>query len=478
MSRQNVKLGNWKSPRYLVEIINIYLIICFYELVQSATVVGLGFVGLTTAAFFAKRGIRVYGIDSDFDRMTAIKETMIPFFEPKLDHLVKKALLSQKLIMNNDLDDSVKNSKFTFICVGTPVSQHGKVDLTSITKISKEIGTTLRYMKKYKVICVKSTVPPGTTENTILTEIEKTSGKNAYKDFGIVFIPEFLREGSAINDMTKPHRIVIGANDVKSLLSIDRFLMKIYEMQVHTIKTNIISAELIKYANNAFLANKISFINTIANICNHLPGTDVDVVAKALGLDPRIGSQFLVAGPGYGGSCLPKDLLGFIISCKQTGYEPILLKAIDAVNKDQITIIMNILSKKLGTLKGKSISVLGTAFKKDTDDIRESVSINLIKKLKNLANVKVHDPKALANTKEIFGPSIKYCYSIKDVLTNSDCLIIMTDWNGYKEITQEQILENNKNRRVLVLDTRRILKTKKTDKIDFVALGKNTFVDK
>ena len=187
-----------------------------------------------------------------------------------------------------------------------------------------------------------------TTENTILTKIEKTSGKIAYKDFGIVFIPEFLREGSAIKDMTKPHKVVIGSNDTKSLFSIHNFLIKTYGTGTHTIKTNIISAELIKYANNAFLAAKISFINSIANICNYLPGTNVDDVAEALGYDPRIGNQFLVAGPGYGGSCLPKDLSGFIVFSKETGYEPILLEAIDAVNKDQIKVIMNILKKRLG----------------------------------------------------------------------------------------------------------------------------------
>lgn len=441
-------------------------------------VIGLGFVGLTTATFFANRGIKVYGVDSDNKRIEEIRETRIPFFEPKLDHFARKALLSQKLVLNNDLYDGFKNSKFIFICVGTPMGHDGKADLTSVISVSNSIGKALKAVKNYKVICVKSTVPPRTTENNILTQIEKTSGKTAYKDFGIVFIPEFLREGSAVKDMTKPHKIVIGTNDTRSLLAIDNFLMKIYGVGMNAVKTNIVTAELIKYSNNAFLATKISFINTIANICNHLPGTDVDVVAKALGSDPRIGNQFLVAGPGYGGSCLPKDLSGFIKCCNEAGYEPLLLKATDAVNKDQISIIMNILNKRLGTLKGKSISILGTAFKKNTDDIRESVSINLIRELKNLANVNVHDPKALENTKKIFGSSINYSYSIKDVVTDCDCIIIMTEWDEYKEITPKLISENNKNRHVLVLDTRRFLKIKKTNKIDYVALGKNPFLYK
>jgi UDPglucose 6-dehydrogenase len=441
---------------------------------NSVTIIGLGFVGLTTATFFANRGMKVYAVDSDIERIEAIKKIRIPFFEPKLDNVVKNALLSKMLLVNNDLNDAVKKSKFIFICVGTPMDQDGKVDLTSITKVSKEIGTAIRNVSKYQVICVKSTVPPGTTENIILSQIIKISAKTAYTDFGIGFIPEFLSEGSAVQDMTEPHKIVIGTNDSKSGSSIDNFFTKIYGTGIYRIRTNIISAELIKYANNAFLATKISFINSIANICNQLPGTDVDVVAKALGTDPRIGNKFLVAGPGYGGSCLPKDLSAFIECCNKTGYDPILLKAIDAVNKDQITIIMNILNNKLGTLKGKSISILGTAFKKDTDDIRQSVAINLIRELKNLAEVSVHDPKALENTKRIFGHSIKYSHSIKDVLTDCDCIILMTEWDEYKEITQKQIADNNKNRNVLVLDTRRFLKIKNTNKIDYVALGKNT----
>jgi len=436
-------------------------------------VIGLGFVGLTTAAFFANKGIKVYGVDSDIHRIKGIKEDRIPFFEPKLGRMVKKALLSKMLIVNNDLYNSVKNSKFIFICVGTPMAQNGGVDLTNITKVSKDIGTLLKSSKKYKVICIKSTVPPRTTEKIIVTNIVKKSGKRAFKDFGVAFIPEFLREGSAIFDTSKPHKIVIGTNDKKSLTYVDDFLVKLYGTRVHTVKTNIVSAELIKYTNNAFLATKISFINTIANLCNKLTGTNVDVIAKAIGTDPRIGSQFLSAGPGYGGSCLPKDLSGFIQCCMETGYEPTFLKAIDVVNRNQISIIMGILEKKLGTIKGKYITVLGTAFKKDTDDIRESVSVNLIRELMNLAIITIHDPKALESTRRIFGDSIKYCYSVKDAISNSDCIIIMTDWDEYKKIAYDIILENNKNRHVFVLDTRRLLNIKKTNKIDYVALGRN-----
>ena len=440
---------------------------------HDIAVIGLGFVGLTTAAFFASRGLKVHGVDKDIERNNALKEMKVPFFEPKLQEYVKKAFLSKRLTVGNEVQDGTVRSRYIFVCVGTPMTPKGKVDLTSITKVSKDIGSALKTTDNYKTVCIKSTVPPKTTEDIILAEIERASNKVRYKDFGITFIPEFLSEGSAIKDITKPHKNVIGTNDAKSLLSIDRLMSRLYGADTHTMKTNIITAELIKYANNAFLATKISFINTIANICNILPGSDVDVVAKAIGLDPRIGNQFLIAGPGYGGSCLPKDLSGFIMSCKETGYVPILLKAVRDVNNDQVIIIMNILKKKLGILNGKAISILGTAFKKNTDDIRESVAIKLISELKNVAKVKVHDPKALDNTRKLFGNSIQYSYSIDEAVAGCDCLIIMTDWDQYKGITETQIIKNNKNRYILVVDTRRLLKIKNTDTIDYVALGQN-----
>ena len=355
----------------------------------SVTVIGLGFVGLTTAAFFADRRIKTFGIDSNFKRIKSIKENKIPFFEPKLDQFVKKGFTSQRLDLDNELSDAIKNSKYIFITVGTPMGKGGKADLTAISTVSKNVGNIIKELKEYRMICVKSTIPPQTTEKIIIPLIEKTSGKFLYRDFGIAFVPEFLREGSAIEDTKNPHKIVIGTNDAKSLHHIHSLILRVYGTRSNLLKTNIISAELIKYANNAFLATKISFINTIANICNHLPGADVDIVAKAIGSDPRIGNQFLVAGPGYGGSCLPKDLSALIMCCENTGYEPILLKATESVNKDQIKIILDILSKKIGTIKGKAISVLGIAFKKDTDDIRESVSVRLIRELKKFANVTV-----------------------------------------------------------------------------------------
>lgn len=439
----------------------------------DVTVIGLGFVGLTTAAFFANRGANVHGIDNNIERNELLTQMKIPFFEPKLGEYVKKAFLTKRLTVGDDIQDGTKLSRYLFICVGTPMTLEGKVDLTSITKVSKDIGRALKTIDNYKIVCVKSTVPPKTTENLIAAKIEQESSKERYKDFGITFIPEFLSEGSAINDIAKPHKNVIGANDPKSLLSIDNLMRRIYRRQITTIKTNIISAELIKYANNAFLATKISYINTIANICNTLPGADVDVIARALGLDPRIGNQFLVAGPGYGGSCLPKDLSGFILSCRETGYEPILLKAVEEVNADQLDVIINIVKERLGTLSGKTISILGTAFKKNTDDIRESASIHLIRKLKNLANIRIHDPKALENTRKIFGDSIKYSHTIRDLVTDSHCLIIMTDWDEYRGITETKLLEYNKNRPLLIVDTRRLLKIKKSNRIDYVGLGKS-----
>jgi len=365
----------------------------------------MGFVGLTTAAVMAEKGFTVYGFDKNAKKIKSISESKAPFFEPQLDQLIKNVVHSRKLVPTADLTKSMRESLITFVCVGTPMRNDGSVDLSFVKEVSKEIGRSLKTRKlNYPIICVKSTVPPGTTENIVTKVIEKISGKTAGKDFGIAMTPEFLREGSAVADSRKPHLVVIGSNDRKTRLRVNRFFRSVYGAKVKIMDTNITSAELIKYANNSFLATKISFINTIANICNRIPGANVDVVAKAIGSDPRIGQQFLSAGPGYGGSCFPKDVSGFIQYCRELGYDPVLLRATQTVNKKQIQLVIRLLKSNLGSIEHKLITVLGIAFKKNTDDIRESVSIKLIQELKRLgANIRVHDPMALNNTRMLLG---------------------------------------------------------------------------
>jgi UDPglucose 6-dehydrogenase len=284
--------------------------------------------------------------------------------------------------------------------------------------------------------------------------LKKKSGKKEGRDFEIITNPEFLRESMAIADTTNPHIIVLGGTRNKFMNMIESFYQKLYK-GVQIITTNNNTAELIKYTNNSFLATKISFINQISNICQSVPGANVEDVAKAIGLDPRIGSLFLNAGPGYGGSCLPKDVKAIINFSNKIGIKPTLLDAVETVNKHQLDHLITTVRKAVGELGGKQITVLGLAFKPDTDDIRDSVSIKLIKSLLKLGvKVKAHDPKAIENTKRIFANKIEYFDSIRESLKDSDCGIIVTNWKEYSKINDQDIKVMNKN---IIVDTRRIL---------------------
>lgn len=436
----------------------------------SVTIVGMGFVGLTTATVFTERGAFVYGVDNDAEKIRNIAKAKAPFFEPELDKLIKKSISSGKLMPTTDLSSATKTSSIVFICVGTPMRENGSVNLEFIEKVSKCLGKEIARARRYVVVCVKSTVPPGTTENIVKKNLETASGKIAGKDFGLIMTPEFLREGSAVADSRNPHLIVIGAGDKKSGSIVRRFFSDLYGRKANILETNIVTAEMIKYANNSFLATKISFINTVANICNRLPGADVDVIAGAIGADPRIGRLFLAAGPGYGGSCFPKDVMGFIDFCSNIGYDPLLLKATDAVNRQQVFSVLKLIEENLGPIEGKTVAILGTAFKRNTDDIRESVSIKLIHELlEKGARVRAHDPMALENTRKLLKDAISYASSVVDAVKDADCIILMTDWDDYKTLVRTL---SKYAKRTLVIDTRRFLKMKSTGNLHYVALGR------
>ncbi|MEW6604506.1 MAG: UDP-glucose/GDP-mannose dehydrogenase family protein [Thermoproteota archaeon] len=430
------------------------------------TIVGMGFVGLTTAAIFAEKGITVYGVDNDVKKIKKISQAEAPFFEPELGPLLKNVITSGTLKPTMSLQTAIKNSSLIFICVGTPMKPDGSVNLDYIDKVSIEIGRCLK-SANHPVVCVKSTVPPKTTEDIVASNIKKMGG-----NFGIAMTPEFLREGSAVTDSRNPHLIVIGSNDDRTHNIVEEFFRSVYGQTTRILHTNIVSAELIKYANNSFLATKISFVNTIANVCNRIPGADVDVIAQAIGADPRIGPQFLNAGPGYGGSCFPKDVSGFINYCKKIGYDPILLRATDAVNKRQVCTILDLLRQNLKNIRNKPITVLGTAFKKDTDDIRESVSIKLVKELnKSGARVSIHDPMALENAKQVLGNKVRYATSTIDAIRNASAVILMTDWDEYKSLDRTIFLKHTG--KCLVIDTRRILNIDSDKNVHYIALGRS-----
>tara|TARA_B100000029_G_C17593382_1_gene963258 strand:- start:1834 stop:3150 length:1317 start_codon:yes stop_codon:yes gene_type:complete len=430
-------------------------------------IIGLGFVGLSFAAVLGSKKIPVIGMDTNQDKLKKIYNSKSPFYEPDIDKFLKNAL-SKTLRLTDNFTNVVSNSDIIFLTVGTPKSKSGYIDLSMLKNASKSIGIAIKKLKKTPIIVVKSTVVPGTAVDVVIPTIEKFSSKKHGKNFHVLSNPEFLKEGSAINDTLNPHLIVIGGLNSKPVTKLSNFYKKLYGEKIKIMKTNSQTAEMIKYANNSFLATKISFINQISALCQSIPGTNVDEIAEAIGYDPRIGNLFLKAGPGYGGSCLPKDLSTLIHYSSKIGNDPSLLKAVQKTNNIQIHQIMKILKKNLVTLKNKNITILGLSFKENSDDIRESRSIELIKiLLKNGCKVTAHDPKSIENTKLIFDKKINYSNSITNSLKNSDCAIIMTAWENYKKLTNHSFTNMNKK---FIIDSRRILTQKNLD-VNYIGLG-------
>jgi len=428
-------------------------------------VVGLGFVGLSLTSVLSSKGYDTVGIDINKDKCKKISKGISPFFEPELEKILKNGL-KKKLIISNDFS-LINNCDFLFVTVGTPQNTNGSIDLSIIKKAISTIGESLKKNKKKPIIFVKSTVTPGTMKKIILPILEKKSNKKAGKDFGLISNPEFLQESSAIKDTKFPHVVVLGGYQTKFMKKAKMFFMKLHP-NVPIIITNHETAEMIKYANNSFLATKISFINQLSNICQKIPGANIDDIAKTIGLDPRIGKLFLNAGPGYGGSCLPKDMKALINFANISGINPILLNAVEEVNTKQLKQIIALTKQKLGNLSSKKITILGTAFKPDTDDIRDSIAIELIKKLlKMKPKIIIHDPKAMKNTKRIFEDKISYAKTIEDALSKSHCIIIMTQWKQYEKLNNNEFKYMT---RKFVIDCRRMLVGKQLD-IDYYAIG-------
>jgi len=433
---------------------------------MKIAIIGLGFVGLSLAAVLASKNKSIIGIDIDEKKCQKIRNITIPFYEPGLKNILKTSLKKNNLTISNDFS-LVKNCDIVFVTVGTPQKSNGEIELAMIKKSMTTIGKFLKNNNNKPIIFIKSTVIPGTIQDVIIPILEKNSGKKNNSGFGIISNPEFLQESNAIHDTKFPHAIILGGENTIFMKKAERFFSKMYS-NVPIIKTNYQSAEMIKYANNSFLATKITFINQLSNICQNIPGSNIDDIARGIGLDPRIGKLFLNAGPGYGGSCLPKDMKALINFSESIGITPTLLNAVEKTNRDQINNIISLLKKNLGTLSGKKITILGTAFKPNTDDIRDSKSIELIKKLlKNNAKITVHDPKALENTKKIFNQKIKYENLIIDALETSQCAIIMTHWKEYDELNNKLIKVMKKK---FIIDCRRVLADKKLD-VQYYAIG-------
>ena len=428
-------------------------------------IIGLGFVGLSFGSVLASKGKNVVGIDVDAEKCKKIRNGVSPFFEPDLEKILKIGL-KKKLIITDDFS-LIKDCDMIFVTVGTPQKSNGAIELSMIKKAVTSIGIILAKTKKNPIVLIKSTVIPGTMQNVILPILEKRSGKKAGKEFGLISNPEFLQESSAIRDTKFPHVIVLGGYQTKFMKKAKSFFSKLHP-NVSIVITNHQTAEMIKYANNSFLATKISFINQLSNICQNTPGANIDDIAKTIGLDPRIGALFLNAGPGYGGSCLPKDMKALINFADRVGINPTLLNAVEKTNQNQMENIISLIEKKLGKIASKRITILGTAFKPNTDDVRDSMAIKLIKKLlKKKAKITIYDPKAIKNTMKIFGGKIVYAKSINDALNKSQCAIMMTHWKQFEMLNNNSLKHMKKK---IVIDCRRILAKKELD-AEYYAIG-------
>jgi UDPglucose 6-dehydrogenase len=408
-------------------------------------IMGSGYVGLVTGACFADLGNNVVCIDNDLAKIRKLKGGKIPIYEPGLEEMIRRNVKACRLSFASDVKTGVKNSEVIFIAVGTPPKDNGEADLSFVERVAKDIAVSMR---SYKLIVEKSTVPVNTGEWVERTM--KTFNKRGVK-FDVASNPEFLREGSAIDDFMNPDRVVIGVNSKKAR----DILTELYKpLKAPIVVTDIKAAELIKHASNSFLAMKISFINAIANICDRI-GADVSEVAKGIGLDKRIGDKFLNAGLGFGGFCFPKDLSAFIRIAEKAGYELGLLKEVEKINSGQKLMLIKKLEDLVWNLPGKTVGILGLAFKPDTDDLRYAPSIDIISILKKQGvKIKVFDPVAMPKARKILGKGVCFCKDAYSAAEGSDCLIIVTEWNQFKELDLARIKRSMKQ--PVIVDGRNI----------------------
>jgi len=409
--------------------------------------IGTGYVGLVSGVCFSDLGNDVVCVDKDINKIDMLKNGKIPIYEPGLSELVIKNYKNKRLSFSSDLKTSVKNSDIIFICVGTPTKKKGSsADLSQVFNVAKELSLSIN---KFKIIITKSTVPVTTGD-----EIEKIlSKKNSKNKFSVVSNPEFLREGEAIRDFTFPDRIVIGTNDKKSNKILKNLYSPLISKGAQYINTSRRAAELIKYASNAFLATKITFINEVANLCEKT-GINVEDISIGMGLDKRIGSRFLRAGPAYGGSCFPKDTKAIISTADKFNTNLSVIKSVVKSNENRSNILLNRVYKILNNkIKNKKITFLGVTFKANTDDMRDSSSLTMIPALsKKGAYIKYFDPTGYKKEFKKF-KNVSYVNSIKKSLDNSDLVIIHTEWNDFKSINFKNI---NKGKKFIIYDMRNI----------------------
>lgn len=434
---------------------------------MKIAVVGTGYVGLVTGTCLAEVGIHVTCIDIDQRKIEGLKEGVMPIYEPGLEEMVIRNTQKGKLNFSTNLAESIQDCDVVFIAVGTPPGEDGSADLKYVLGVAAEVG---RHMNAHLVVVTKSTVPVGTAKKVkaaISAELEK---RKASIPFDVASNPEFLKEGAAIDDFLKPDRIVIGVDSEKA----DEILKRLYKPFVLNghpiISMDIASAEMTKYAANAMLATKISFMNEVANLCE-LMGADVNMVRKGIGSDPRIGNKFIYPGIGYGGSCFPKDVKALVKTAAENGYDMAVLKAVEKVNDKQKSILFDkVMNHFEGNISGKTFALWGLSFKPKTDDMREAPSLVIIEHLLSEgAKIVAHDPVAMKEAHHILGDSIRYADSQEDALSDADALLIITEWPEYRSPDFQEVGQKLKTK--VIFDGRNIYDAEEVRAVGFEYYG-------
>ncbi|MBK5260154.1 MAG: UDP-glucose/GDP-mannose dehydrogenase family protein [Thermoanaerobaculia bacterium] len=432
---------------------------------MDIAVIGTGYVGLVTGAGLADFGNDVICVDIDVKKIEALRRGEIPIYEPGLGKLVSKNVEEKRLSFTTDLQTAIRGARAIFIAVGTPPKADGSADLRYVEEVARSIA---KEMNGPKLIVTKSTVPIGT--GRLIEKILKESG-TPHKG-SVVSNPEFLREGLAIEDFMKPDRVVIGASDPEAAALMKEIYAPLHSLETPFVVTNVESSELIKYASNGFLATKITFINEIAQVCEKV-GANVHDVAVGMGLDSRIGPKFLQAGPGFGGSCFPKDTSAMADISKKYGYEFQIMEAVLRVNDDiKQRMVTKIIEAGGGSVKGKTIAILGLAFKPETDDMRDSPTIPIIKGLQKAgASVRAFDPQAVENSKSIF-ENVTYCVDAYQAAEGADILVIATEWNEFRALNLGRI--RKALRQPVVVDLRNVYDPQrmKSEGFNYTSVGR------
>lgn len=426
---------------------------------MTLTFIGHGYVGLVTAAVFADLGNKVYVIGHTPEKIENLKKGILPIYEPGLEEIVKRNVSEGRLIFTLDYTPSVPESEVVFIAVGTPPQKTGDAELKAVFDVAEKVA---KHLKDYTIVVTKSTVPPGTNQR-----IKKIIEENISNDasFDIASAPEFLREGSAISDTLHPDRVIIGTESKKA----EKILVDLHlPLGAETVLSNLETAELIKYSANSFLATKISFANAVSKLAE-LSGADGPTVLQGIGLDSRVGSAFLSAGAGYGGSCFPKDVKALLAIAKNYDYNFGLLDEVERINEFARRDIVKKTKKLVGDLSGKTIGILGLSFKPNTDDMRDASSIMIINLLQNEnAKIKAYDPQAMGNAKKLLA-DVQFCDSAYDAAKDADAVILMTEWNEFKELDLQKL--KDVMRVPILIDARNLYNPQDLKKAGFMSVG-------